>query len=59
MAGKPEVIVIIAIACKMFGFLWAIARQVQLGPAAERAILDHISGQGRRRSTVGNLRDLV
>jgi transposase len=34
MAGKPKVIVTTAIAREMLGFLWAIARQVQLGPAA-------------------------
>jgi transposase len=34
MAGKPKVIVTTAIAREMIGFLWAIARQVQLGPAA-------------------------
>lgn len=33
-AGKPKVIVTTAIAREMVGFLWAIARQVQLGPAA-------------------------
>lgn len=31
--GKPKVIVTTAIAREMVGFLWAIARQVQLGPA--------------------------
>ncbi|WP_035697269.1 IS110 family transposase [Bradyrhizobium liaoningense] len=33
-AGKPKVIVTTAIAREMVGFLWAITRQVQLGPAA-------------------------
>lgn len=32
-AGKPKVIVTTAIAREMVGFLWAITRQVQLGPA--------------------------
>lgn len=33
-AGKPKVIVTTVIAREMVGFLWAITRQVQLGPAA-------------------------
>ena len=33
-AGKPKVIVTTAIAREMVGFLWAIARQVQVGLAA-------------------------
>ena len=34
LTGKPKVIVTTAIAREMVGFLWAIARQVQVGLAA-------------------------
>jgi hypothetical protein len=52
-ARKPKVIVTTAIARELVGFLWAIARQVQLRLAAWRALLDHIGAQGRRQGRGG------